>query len=51
MFDEQIREIVDVRAVRDFAAFLRAYHPQNADKHIRQQFSYTFEARGDSVFM
>ena len=51
VFGEQLREIVDVRAVHDFAAFLRAYRPQSADKHIRKQFSYTFEARDASVFV
>ena len=51
MFDTQLREIVDVRAVHDFAAFLQGYRPKSADKHIRKQFSYTFEARDDCIFV
>lgn len=51
VFGSKLREIVDVRATHDFAAFLRGYRPRSADKHIRKQFAYTFEARDECVFV
>ena len=47
VFEEQLKGIVDIRAVFDFNNFLHRYRPRSADKKIRKQFAFTFEARAD----
>ena len=47
VFQDQLREIVDVRAVHDFDSFLSDYRPKSDDRNIRKQFAFTFEVRED----
>lgn len=49
VFEHQLQEIVDIRAVYNFNDFFRGYRPRSADKKIRMQFAFTFESRGDTV--
>ena len=51
MFEHQLQEIVDIRGVHDFHTFLRDCRPASADRHIRKQFSYTFESRNGEIFL
>lgn len=51
IFGDQLYGIVDLRAVHDFAAFLKNYRPKSADRHIRKQFAFTFENREGRIFV
>ena len=52
VFQSQLRDIVDVRAVHDFDSFLSSYRPKSDDRNIRKQFAFTFEVReNDKIFV
>ena len=52
VFGEQLRRIVDIRAVHDFNTFLSGYRRKADDRHIRKQYAFTFEVReGNTVFV
>ena len=51
VFEEQLREIVDIRGVHDFNTFLRGCRPKSADRNVRMQYAFTFEARDGAIFV
>ena len=51
VFEDQLREIVDIRGVHDFNNFLRVCRPKSADRNVRMQYAFTFESRNDNIFV
>lgn len=51
MFGPQLHAIVDIRGVHDLHGFLRDCRPRSADRNVRMQYAFTFEARDTEIYV